>query len=54
VTRSYWIKYFLPGILLIGLAFFAGAQKNFFLGLVGFVSFFCGGDHPYHQRVPKR
>jgi len=41
--RQYLIKYFFPGVAMIGLAFFAGSQKDVLLGLVGFLSFFTVG-----------
>ncbi|MBI1977197.1 MAG: hypothetical protein HYS55_00430 [Candidatus Omnitrophica bacterium] len=34
---------FLLGVVLILLAFYAGAQKNVFLGLLGFLGFFVAG-----------
>ena len=36
-------RYLIPGAFCIGLAFFAGAQRNVFLGLIGFLSFFVVG-----------
>ncbi len=40
---NYIFRYFLPGIALIAMAFFAGAQKNPTLGLFAFLSFFVVG-----------
>ncbi len=40
---NYFLRYFLPGLGLIALAFFAGAQKNPTLGLFAFLSFFVVG-----------
>lgn len=40
---EYLWKYFLPGIGLIAMAFYAGAQKNPTLGLFAFLCFFVMG-----------
>ncbi|OGX05154.1 MAG: hypothetical protein A3G87_01060 [Omnitrophica bacterium RIFCSPLOWO2_12_FULL_50_11] len=40
---KYFIQYFLPGLLLIGLAVFAGTHPNVFFGLLGFLCFFTVG-----------
>lgn len=40
---NYLLKYFLPGLVLIALGFYAGAQKNPTLGLFAFLCFFVMG-----------
>jgi hypothetical protein len=40
---NYLFRYFLPGIGLILMAFYAGAQKNPTLGLFAFLCFFVMG-----------
>jgi len=40
---KFWIRYVLPGIVMIGLAFFAGSVSNSAIGLFGFLSFFTIG-----------
>lgn len=37
------VKYVLPGIILIGLGFYAGAQPNVVIGLGAFLAFFVAG-----------
>ena len=39
IVLGYWV----PGVLLIMLAFWAGSQKDATLGLLGFVPFFMAG-----------
>lgn len=39
----YWIQWFLPGLVLILLAFWAGTMKSMVLAFVGFLSFFTVG-----------
>ncbi len=39
----YWTRYFLPGILLILLAFWAGSLPSMIFALIGFLSFFVVG-----------
>ena len=41
--RSYITKFVIPGVLCIGLAFLAGSQKNYWIGLFGFLPFFVIG-----------
>lgn len=40
---NYFVKYFMPSILLIGLAFYAGTHPNPIFALAGFLSFFVIG-----------
>ena len=43
-TRSpFFLKYFLPAILLIFCAFWVGTLPNLIFSLVGFLSFFVAG-----------
>jgi len=37
---NFFIKSLLPGVFLMGLAFFAGAHSNALFGLLGFLCFF--------------
>ena len=41
--KSYIWKYFLPGLALIGCAFWAGTLPNTIFALAGFLSFFVIG-----------
>ncbi len=41
--RNYIIKWVLPGLSFMILAFVAGSQKSFWLGLFGFLPFFTIG-----------
>lgn len=41
--KAYVLKYLLPGIGLILLAFLAGSQHNVVFGFLGFMSFFVFG-----------
>ena len=43
LVGNYLLKYFLPGLVLIALGFYAGAQKNPTLGLFAFLCFFVMG-----------
>jgi hypothetical protein len=40
---TYWTKWFLPGIALILLAFWAGTMKEATFAFFGFLSFFTAG-----------
>jgi hypothetical protein len=41
--KNYLWKYLLPGLVLIGCAFWAGTLQNLIFALVGFISFFVIG-----------
>ncbi len=41
--KKYWPSYGLPGLGLIGLAFWAGAHPNLAVAFLGFLSFFVVG-----------
>lgn len=40
---NYFLKYFLPGILLMGCAFWAGTHQEMIFAFAGFLSFFVAG-----------
>lgn len=40
---NYWLKWFLPGLFLILLAFWAGTMESVIFSLAGFLSFFTVG-----------
>jgi len=37
------LQYWIPGLLLIGLAFYAGSHRNVVIGMFGFLAFFVIG-----------
>jgi hypothetical protein len=41
--KNYIWKYFLPGVVLIGCAFWAGTLPSLVFSLLGFLSFFLAG-----------
>lgn len=43
IMRDYFWKYFLPGILLIFCAFWAGTLPSMVFSFLGFLSFFLAG-----------
>jgi len=40
---NYWLKWFLPGVVFILLAFWAGTMKSMVFAFLGFLSFFLAG-----------
>ncbi|OQA57948.1 MAG: hypothetical protein BWY42_00230 [Candidatus Omnitrophica bacterium ADurb.Bin277] len=40
---DYWLKWFLPGMVLIAVAFWAGTLRQPIFALAGFLSFFSVG-----------
>lgn len=51
---NYFLKYFLPGILLILCAFWAGTAPQMILALAGFLSFFTVGVSLIAEGIKKR
>lgn len=43
LSRKYWFGYFLPGLVLIGLAFFVGSQPSMIFGFLSFLCLFVMG-----------
>lgn len=43
IMKNYLWKYFLPGLVLIGCAFWVGTLPQMILALAGFLSFFLAG-----------
>lgn len=41
--KDYFFKYLLPGLILIGCAFWAGTLPNMVFSFLGFLSFFLAG-----------
>lgn len=41
--KNYWLHYFLPGILLIGLGFISATQPNMYFALFSFLALFTLG-----------
>ncbi len=43
MKTRFWLQSFLPGVLLLLLAFFAGTHSHVVLGMFGFLCFFVMG-----------